>query len=68
MGQLEQDDLTTGKTLQMVQLNTLGQLERGHLERGVLNVAPFKTESLLIHEKDILSIMSKENFFPNLDI
>ncbi len=44
MGQLEQDDLTTGKTLQMVQLNTLGQLERGHLERGVLNVAPFKAK------------------------
>jgi hypothetical protein len=40
MGQHEQDDLTTGMTLQMVQLNTLGQLERGHLERGVLNVAP----------------------------
>ena len=41
MGQHEQDDLTTGMTLQMVQLNTLGQLERGHLERGVINVAPF---------------------------
>jgi hypothetical protein len=40
MGQHEQDDLTTGMTLQMVQLNTLGQLERGHLERGVINVAP----------------------------
>jgi hypothetical protein len=35
--------LTTGMTLQMVQLNTLGQLERGHLERGVINVAPFFT-------------------------
>ena len=40
MGQHEQDDLTTGMTLQMVPFNTLGQLERGHLERGVLNVAP----------------------------
>jgi hypothetical protein len=40
MGQHEQDDLTTGKTLQMVQLNTLVQLVRGHLERKVLNVAP----------------------------
>ncbi len=40
MGQHEQDDLTTGMTLQMVHLNTLGQLERGHLERGVINVAP----------------------------
>ena len=40
MGQHEQDDLTTGMTLQMVQLNTLGQLERRHLERGVINVAP----------------------------
>jgi hypothetical protein len=43
MGQHEQDDLTTGMTLQMVQLNTLGQLERGHLERGVINVAPIKS-------------------------
>ncbi len=41
MGQHEQDDLTTGMTLQMVQLNTLGQLERGHLEKGVINVAPY---------------------------
>jgi hypothetical protein len=41
MEQHEQDDLTTGMTLQMVQLKTLGQLERGHLERGVINVAPF---------------------------
>ena len=44
MGQHEQDDLTTGMTLQMVQLNTLGQLERGHLERGVINVAPYFTQ------------------------
>ena len=46
MGQHEQDDLTTGMTLQMVQLNTLGQLERGHLERGVINVAPYNCISI----------------------
>jgi len=46
MGQHEQDDLTIGMTLQMVQLNTLGQLERGHLERGVINVAPKRQASI----------------------
>jgi hypothetical protein len=58
MGQHEQDDLTTGMTLQMVQLNILGQLERGHLERGVINVAPilhitFMEEQKLLSHKDL---------------